>query len=138
MPLNPRSKGKRGEYHVRDLIRGFGYKADRTPMSGAIEGWKGDITSPQFPFFLEVKNTEKTTFYPWYKKAMDQSGNKPPLVVWVYKGDAYAFLLFSDLLQLTKEGEVKKVKFPIPAKKQKTASQDTAWQKFSKQSQIKK
>jgi len=130
--VNPKSKGKRGEYFIRDLLRGFGYKAERTPLSGGLDGWKGDITS-NFPFFLEVKNTAKTTFPQWYDKANDQCGNKPPAIIWVHKGEGYAFLLFSDLLQLAKTSQIIKQVIPKPQKKAKLGKEDTAWQgKFSK------
>ena len=38
-----RDKGKRLEYSLRDHLREAGYKADRVPMSGAAQGFKGDI-----------------------------------------------------------------------------------------------
>ena len=38
-----RQKGMRREYEVRDHLRKFGYTADRVPLSGASQGFKGDI-----------------------------------------------------------------------------------------------
>ena len=60
---SPKSKGNRLEYHVRDMIRGYGFKdAYRTPLSGAIKhtGWEADITSKSFPLLIECKNQEYT------------------------------------------------------------------------------
>jgi len=116
MLKSPKQKGKRGEYAVRDMLRGFGYKAQRTPLSGGIEGWKGDITT-DFPWFIEVKNTAKTTFPQWYEKAQDQCLGKPPMIVWQHKGELYAFLLFSDFLLFGKNTIVFHQQFQKPHKK---------------------
>jgi hypothetical protein len=38
-----RNKGSRVERLLRDLLRGCGYTADRIPLSGAAQGFKGDV-----------------------------------------------------------------------------------------------
>lgn len=38
-----RSKGRRAEYLLRDYMRAIGFGADRVPLSGASQGYKGDI-----------------------------------------------------------------------------------------------
>jgi hypothetical protein len=38
-----RGKGRRHEYMVRDELRKAGFEADRVPLSGASQGYKGDI-----------------------------------------------------------------------------------------------
>jgi len=45
MPNPSQSKGKRGEYLLRDHLRELGYTADRVPCSGAAQGamFKGDV-----------------------------------------------------------------------------------------------
>ena len=132
--INIHAKGKRGEYATRDLIRGFGWEIRRTPMSGAIDGWKGDLTSRDFPFFVEVKNTAKTTFLPWWQKANDQSQTKPPIIAWVNGGEVYCFALLSDILQVIRTGAATKTQFP---KAQKKHSIDkSANLMFSKANQI--
>ena len=64
---NPRSKGKRGEYKVRDALTLWtGKEFNRTPSSGAfgtinkIHEFVGDLVceDPDFPFCVEVKNHE--------------------------------------------------------------------------------
>lgn len=40
-----RDKGKRGEYGLRDHFRDLGYEAIRVPLSGASEGYKGDVVA---------------------------------------------------------------------------------------------
>lgn len=40
-----RSKGRRGEYMLRDHLRTLGWNADRVPLSGASQGFKGDIVA---------------------------------------------------------------------------------------------
>ncbi|MBU6501154.1 MAG: hypothetical protein KGJ89_05300 [Patescibacteria group bacterium] len=126
---NPQAKGKRFEYYVRDVLRAYGYKAERTPLSGALDGWAGDITSRSFPFFIECKNTEKTQFMEWYKKAQDESTPRRPVIIWTRNGEtAYVFLQLTDFLdQITAKPPAQ----PIPKKvlqKKKTAPEDVAWQ----------
>lgn len=134
--MNQRNKGKRGEYHVRDLLRGFGYKAERTPLSGGIPTWKGDITT-NFPFFVEVKNVEKTQFAEWYHKAEQQAGALPPIIVWTRNHeDIFCFLRFSDFLMRLSG----KTSMPIrkPEKTKKLSLDDTSKLKFSKKNQVRK
>lgn len=53
-----RQKGMRGEYAVRDMFRLLGADAHRVPLSGAAQGFKGDVmvTFPdRQPFYIEVK-----------------------------------------------------------------------------------
>ena len=38
-----RRRGRAGEYRLRDHFRSLGYQADRVPMSGAAQGFKGDV-----------------------------------------------------------------------------------------------
>lgn len=38
-----RDKGSRVERLLRDVLRGQGYEADRVPLSGAAQGFKGDV-----------------------------------------------------------------------------------------------
>ena len=118
MLKSPSQKGKRFEYYVRDLIRGYGFHCERTPMSGAIHFMKGDIMSKNFPFFVEVKNTQKTDFISWYKKAEQQSRALPPMVVWTRnREDAYCFLLFSDFLAMLVGKHISPIRKPAKVKK---------------------
>lgn len=53
-----RAKGRRGEYEIRDLARTAGFEADRVPLSGASQGFKGDVrvTDPAGKIqYVEVK-----------------------------------------------------------------------------------
>lgn len=38
-----RNKGKRAEYLLRDHLRALGFQSDRVPLSGASQGFKGDV-----------------------------------------------------------------------------------------------
>lgn len=61
MALNPRSKGKRGEYAVRDMLReATNLNWERVPSSGAGH-LKGDLFVPKSIMLvcLEVKNHAK-------------------------------------------------------------------------------
>lgn len=61
--VDSRSKGQRGEYIVRDLLRKHtGLQFERVPQSGALSYLKGDLYLPDKPnrFCIEVKNYEKS------------------------------------------------------------------------------
>ncbi|SRR5258708_36305936 len=134
MLKSPQAKGKRLEYTVRDILRQYGYTAQRNPMSGAIEWLKGDISS-NFPFFIEVKNVENSKFLKWYKKAELESGAKKPIIIWSKNNEEiYCFVKFSDLLD-TLSGKLIQ---PISkAKKPKKQSiEETASLPFSKYNQL--
>lgn len=58
-----RSKGKRGEYLVRDYFRSLGYTSDRVPSSGAAQGFPGDIKvydKEGKSFLVEVKSRQES------------------------------------------------------------------------------
>jgi Holliday junction resolvase len=62
--VDTRTKGLRGEYAVRDLLRDkTGLQWERTPASGALEHTKGDIYIPNEKQFavIEVKNYKEPT-----------------------------------------------------------------------------
>ncbi len=53
-----RTRGKRGEYKLRDYLRRLGWEADRVPTSGAAQGFKGDVkaTKDGVTKLFELKN----------------------------------------------------------------------------------
>lgn len=62
--VDTRTKGLRGEYAVRDLLRDkTSLQWERTPASGALEHTKGDIYIPNEKQFavIEVKNYKEPT-----------------------------------------------------------------------------
>tara|TARA_R110000744_G_C19329058_1_gene558376 strand:- start:1093 stop:1536 length:444 start_codon:yes stop_codon:yes gene_type:complete len=61
--VDPRAKGQRGEYLVRDMLRdASGLQFERVPSSGALAYLKGDLYIPDAnnAFCIEVKNYEKS------------------------------------------------------------------------------
>lgn len=61
--VDSRSKGQRGEYLVRDLLRKHTkLQFERVPQSGALSFLKGDLYVPDEAnrFCIEVKNYEKS------------------------------------------------------------------------------
>lgn len=140
MPIkHPQAKGKRFEYFVRDTLRRYGYKAERTPLSGAIQSWKGDITAHDFPFFIEAKNTETSTFVPWYKKAQDEAGAKPAIVIWTKNDEpAYCFFLFTDLLDILKGDQPVRTLYAKPKRFKKAGPEPDSTLRFSKLAQLHK
>ena len=134
--INVGDKGKRHEYHVRDLLRGFGFKARRTPMSGAIDFLKGDVMT-DFPFFIEAKNVEKTQFAEWYHKAETESGAKPPIIVWTRnREDVFCFLRFSDFLMALTGKKISPIR--KPEKTKRMSIEESSHLRFSKKSQVKR
>lgn len=99
--VNSRTKGQRGEYLVRDLLREkTGLQFERVPSSGALSYLKGDLYVPDKKniFCIEVKNYEKSPFsdklftnkteflITWWNKIKDQANNRfqKPLLFYKY------------------------------------------------------
>lgn len=63
----------RGEYTLRDFMRQLGYEAVRVPLSGASEGYKGDVvaTKDGLTLTLELK-CRKSAFSKIYWLAAQQ------------------------------------------------------------------
>lgn len=73
-----RNKGRRGEYAIRDLLRNGGYSVDRVPLSGASQGFKGDLRISSGPYlettkYMEIK-CRKDAFKHIYKH-LEDNGN---------------------------------------------------------------
>lgn len=78
-----KSKGTRLEKEVAKAIEEkLQIRADRMPMSGAIDRFKGDIFAPQFPYTIECKNNERHQLWKEWQQAVSQSTlHKPPMLV---------------------------------------------------------
>ena len=81
-----KAKGTRLEKYVakelETILGAYGVRATRTPMSGAIDRFKGDIFT-NLPVGIECKNSERWTPLEWFKQAQrdTSSGNIPMLVM---------------------------------------------------------
>lgn len=101
MAINSRTKGQRGEYQARDILRDYsGHQFERVPASGALSYLKGDLFIPDETcrFLIEVKNYEEShfndkiftnksnNFVKWWEKAVEQASYKEqlPLVIFKY------------------------------------------------------
>ena len=100
--VDQRTKGARGEYLVRDLLRDkTGYQFERVPASGALAYLKGDLFIPpsdSCKFCIEVKNYQDSAFNDkiltnksnnfvlWWNKIQQQAptNNKDPLLFFKY------------------------------------------------------
>lgn len=58
MASRSKQKGNRAEYLLRDTLRRQGYEADRVPLSGASQGFKGDlrVSKEGVEYTIEVKS----------------------------------------------------------------------------------
>jgi len=108
MTLNSNQKGKRFERDVaKQLNKKFNTNVRRTPMSGGMDNFKGDIIdinpdSVLFDYHWECKNQEKLNIW----KALEQARNdkpmgKTPVVVFRKNFERdYACLEFEDFMNL--------------------------------------
>lgn len=73
-----KQKGSRAEYQIRDILRDKGWTADRVPMSGAAQGFKGDVkaTKEGRTLLVEVKSRQDE-----YKNLYVMLDNTPALVL---------------------------------------------------------
>ena len=77
-----RDKGARGEREVRDLLRKYGYEAERgCQRAGGPDS--PDVKALDFPFHIEVKRTEKINVYDAFDQAKRDAGGpgEPPPIV---------------------------------------------------------
>lgn len=83
-----RNKGKRAEYLLRDHFRNLGYTSNRVPLSGASQGFKGDVTFSKdgVDYVAEVKSRKNSfaKIYEMYFKYMDE--HKDDLLAFAYGG----------------------------------------------------
>lgn len=100
-----KAKGSRLEKLVAKRInevlgKDYGIKAQRMPLSGAIDGLKSDIFV-NLPVAFECKNQEKWTIPEWWDQATSQAGlgKMPCLIVSRnYCQEPLAIIRFEDLL----------------------------------------
>ena len=103
-PASKKQKGTRLEkeiaHRINQVLGEYGVKAQRMPMSGAIEGFKSDIFI-NLPVSIEAKNCERWDVPKYWEQASSQAGlGKMPIVVMSrnYCNDPLAVIRFEDLL----------------------------------------
>jgi len=82
---DPRKKGKRVEYLIRDLLRQIG-ECERVPCSGNARAFKGDLilSINGQTFKIEVKARKKFPASEWFKNAdllIVKPDRKAPIVL---------------------------------------------------------
>ena len=102
---NPKRKGSEFEYLIAKKIldAGLDDRARRTPMSGAIKGWSGDITTPNIPIHWELKKQETWSPIAYYNQALKEriGGRYIPVVVMGKNNiEPFTFLSFNDFLTI--------------------------------------
>ena len=107
MAKTPKSKKAKGMRFERECAKRIeevlGVSAKRTPLSGAITDWKGDITTYSLPVSWECKNQERLNFRDAFRQAVSQaSGSQMPVLLTSRNNDkqVLAVLNFEDLLLL--------------------------------------
>ena len=110
--VNSRTKGQRGEYLVRDLLREkTGLQFERVPSSGALSYLKGDLYVPDEKnlFCIEVKNYEKSPFtdkiftnktnylLQWWDKIVNQAQLKQQRPLLFFKYSRSKIFVVSDI-----------------------------------------
>ncbi len=102
---SPKAKGSRLEREVARMIRSYlDIEAMRMPMSGAWSHFKTDIYSPDFPYSVECKNSEKFQLWQYWEQAESQAGKKTPILVHsANHRPVMVTLKFDEFLNLVKE-----------------------------------
>lgn len=81
MPLNSRDKGARRELEWRDVLRAFGYVAERGQQhAGSADSpdVKHDLPGVHF----EVKGVEQPSWNAWFSQAVRDAGGRLPVIAW--------------------------------------------------------
>ena len=112
-PKSARQKGKNFEGKIAKAI-GDAFDCERTrrtPMSGALPDWKGDIAClPEEinDFCIECKCQETLKLWKFLEQAERESGRKTPVLVFSRnRSKSYAVMEFNDWIQLLKEARLK-------------------------------
>ena len=87
MGRRSRQKGARGEREVRDVLRAHGFEARRDgrlddDLDHNLDGWH-----------LEVKRREQYQLDSWWKQAVDDAGDRRPVVVFRKSNDEWKVVL---------------------------------------------
>lgn len=102
-----KAKGVRLEKEVaNDLVEsGLDPTARRMVLSGAAEGFKGDVKTA-LPLTIECKNSETWNPLEYYRQAEreNRDGKTPIVVMSRNRERKYALLLWEDLIRFMKEG----------------------------------
>jgi Holliday junction resolvase len=104
-PKSAKAKGKGYEREIAKLInKKFGGDARRTPCSGALPDWPGDITKlpkEMAQFCIECKKQETLRVWQWLEQAEREAGRKTPVLVFSRnRSKSYAVIEFNDFLEL--------------------------------------
>lgn len=77
-----RNKGASSEREVAEILRQHGWKAERTPLSGGMKDWPGDLQTNIPGIHLEIKRQEKLALPAWIRQSeADCPDNHVPAVV---------------------------------------------------------
>lgn len=102
-PKSAKAKGLRLEKLIAKILResGLDKQAKKQPRSGAFEGFEGDIFT-SLPYHFEAKNHEKWKPLEYYQQATSDcpQGKLPIVVMSRNREDMFAFLRFTDLVQI--------------------------------------
>lgn len=103
-----RSKGRGGEYEVRDMLIERGWDARRAVLSGMLAHEKGDVVG--LPgYHIEVKRCEKLQLPMWTRQSESQAKeDETPLVVYRSSREPWRVSMpFDAFLDLVKsKGEI--------------------------------
>jgi Holliday junction resolvase len=103
-----KAKGKNFEREIAKIInQQFDSECRRTPCSGALPDWPGDITKlpkEMEDFCIECKKQETLKIWEWVAQAEREAGSKTPVVVFSRnRSKSYAVMEFNDWLNLILE-----------------------------------
>lgn len=103
-----KAKGSRLERDIASAYRSSGLfpKAQRMPMSGAMQFHKGDIFKGETDEYVEeCKNQEKVQLWKWWEQAKDQCTGleKPMLHVSRNYSEILTVMRFDDVVQMRLE-----------------------------------
>ena len=108
-PKSAKAKGKNFERAIAKAINSAfdSDTARRTPCSGALDSWPGDICllpEPIRDFVIECKNQERMNLWAWIAQAEREAADKKMALVFSRnRSDTYVCMRFDEWLRLLKE-----------------------------------
>ena len=104
-----KSKGKRGEREVANLLKARGYKARRgQQFKGTSDS--PDVICEDLPFNIEVKYTERPNFKRYMEQSVSDCGEgQVPIVIHKYiRGEWHVMLKFKDFMDVVDQVYLRK------------------------------
>jgi Holliday junction resolvase len=102
--INVKRKGAKGELDWRDKVREYGFDCARGRQYHGGQDSPDVVSEDLDRYHFEVKFSQNTSFYKWFRQAAADAGPKIPVVAHrANHGDWHVFIAADHFLELLKQ-----------------------------------